>query len=150
VNIRIKEPVDLKIARQGMKSFLRNFVPNPNSSRVHTQICLGLGVDVNQANSVKESKFRLGVISSPDFGGWVGQELLDQSADAFARKEDIRRRVAENHNEVWLAVGSSLTMGDMAEYTPSLQLLLRNHETFARLILVNKLRPLQSTMVSPF
>ena len=147
VNMRIREPVDVRPAVRRLKEFLHDFYFRDEGSCENVSISDGLTISVDETHTIKETPFRLGAISGRDFSGWVGADLIRQCAEALERKSGIGTRVHSEYDQFWLAVGSNLTLGDRTEYVPLLIENLPKQSVFDKLLLIDANSPDRSIAI---
>jgi len=148
IELSIRQPINLNVARTELRKILPNIYSGELSLSASYKICEGLTIEAIPTSKAYDSPFRLGGITGADYTGWRGPELLTQTREAMIRKAQSLSRLRPLYKEMWLVVGSQLTLGSVSEYHSELEELLREQAFWDRLILLDILNLKTSTILA--
>lgn len=145
VNLDIRLPLDLKIARKNLWGFLARGDLTSAFFPGKMLIVPGLEISLIPSCVKQESTFEVGGVTPFDLGGWVLEDLTSGIEDALTRKTAKAKKFPIKYDDYWLAVGSDLTVGLTDRNYESLKELIQKvDEIWSRVILVDLNDPQKS------
>lgn len=147
VDLGITFPLDKQSAAKRLREFLSEFAVNPTREIAGARIHPSLVVDVYRAGGAFATPFCSGMITSPQFSGWVVSDLLEQCENAVTKKETRLSTLPKHYSEAWLAVGSHLTTGLSQDSFESFSQMFDMNTRFDALVLIDENNPARSARI---